>query len=64
MAPVMVAIWASSSPHMTRGSPLLKTMSAASGSAKMLNSAIGVMFPRRKAPPISTISSILSLTSG
>ena len=40
------------------------TIFAASGSTYILNSAAGVWFPLPDDPPIKTISSIFSLTSG
>ena len=44
--------------------PLAKTRLAASGSCQMLNSATGVTFPVRAAPPIITNRSIIGITSG
>jgi hypothetical protein len=44
--------------------PLLKTISAASGSNHILYSAYYVTFPLLKHPPIMTIFSILWRTSG
>ena len=44
----------------SRRAPEPKTRAAASGSAQMLNSAAGVMFPSAMAPPISTIRSTFS----
>ena len=38
------------------GIPLLKTISAASGSCQILNSAIAVAFPTEAEPPIKQIS--------
>ena len=44
---------------MVIGTPDRKTTAAASGSARMLNSANGAMLPRPVEPPISTIRSTL-----
>ena len=50
-------LWVTSSGSMVIGAPLLSTISAAWGSAKILNSAAGVMLPPLKwAPPMITIS--------
>ncbi len=46
------------------GIPLANTAAAASGSTKALNSAAGVTFPSAIAPPIQTIRSSRSRTSG
>ena len=46
------------------GIPLAKTAAAASGSTKALNSAAGVTFPSPIAPPIQTMRSMRSCTSG
>lgn len=50
---------------MVIGAPLLSTISAAWGSAKILNSAAGVMLPPLKwAPPMITISRMPLTMSG
>ena len=49
---------------MVRSMPLVNTRAAASGSAQMLNSAAGVTLPSAIVPPISTIRSSRSATSG
>ncbi len=46
------------------GIPDLKTISAASGSMNILNSAEGVTFPKPTDPPIKDILSILFFSSG
>ena len=61
---VEIAWCVTSSPIMTKGIPELNTMSAASGSTKILNSATGVWFPIPAPPPINTIFSILFFTLG
>ena len=58
------ALWVTSSPIMVRSIPLANTRAAASGSAQMLNSAAGVTLPSAIAPPMSTIRSSRSATSG
>ena len=56
-AGVRSASWVTSSPIIVTSSPEWNTRCAASGSAQMLNSAAGVMFPSAIAPPISTMRS-------
>ena len=46
------------------GSPLRNTIRAASGSTQMLNSAAGVQFPARIAPPIRQMCAIFGAISG
>ena len=46
------------------GRPLRNTMRAASGSTQMLNSAAGVQFPSRTAPPIRQMCRILGARAG
>ena len=59
------ALCVTSSGATTKSMPDLNTISAASGSTKILNSAAGVMLPTSKyAPPISTICAIRSAISG
>ena len=53
-----------SSGIMRIGRPQLTTIRAASGSSQMLNSADAVEFPWSWAPPMSTISGILSRIRG
>ena len=61
---IICARCVTSSPAITTGRPDWKTISAASGSTKMLNSAEGVQFPRPIAPPMMTIRAILLCSSG
>ena len=60
MVGVRSAWWVTSRPIIVTSRLDLKTRSAASGSAQMLNSAAGVMFPSAIEPPISTIRSMFS----
>ncbi len=53
-----------SSPTMTTSHPALKTMSAASGSMTMLNSATGLQLPTCRPPPIRTTSLTRSTMRG
>ena len=46
------------------GTPLLKTIAAASGSCQTLNSAAGVAFPDDAEPPIKTMRSSFAAVSG
>ena len=50
------AWWVTSRPAIRMGMPTRKTMSAASGSAQMLNSAEAVVFPSPSEPPMSEIA--------
>lgn len=49
---------------MVKGSPLVNTISAASGSTKMLNYAAGLQLPSPMAPPIIVIPFIFYFISG
>src|SRR6266852_1355694 len=49
---------------MVIGTPRARTIAAACGSTKKLNSAAGVTLPRSRAPPISTIRATLRASSG
>ena len=53
-----------SSPYIVIGTPLLKTIAAASGSCQTLNSAAGVALPDDAEPPIKTIRSSFAAVSG
>ena len=53
-----------SRPLMMTGMPLRNTMSAASGSARMLNSAAGVQLPWEMPPPMMLMRAIFSFNSG
>ncbi len=55
-AGVACAWWVRLRPIIVSGTPLAKTISAASGSTKALNSAYGRVLPRPVEPPIQTIS--------
>ena len=49
---------------MVIGTPLVKTIAAASGSCQILNSAVAVAFPTDAEPPMRTILSSLLAASG
>ena len=53
-----------SSPAMVMGTPERNTISAASGSTRMLNSAAGVQLPWVMPPPIREMPPIFSFSSG
>src|SRR5262249_46388410 len=58
------ALCVTSSPIMVTSMPLSNTAAAASGSTNALNSAAGVVLPSAIAPPIQTMRSSRSRTSG
>ncbi len=63
-AGVASAWWVRLSPTIRTGTPERSTTSRASGSAKVLNSAVGVWLPRSVEPPMKTISLMCCVSCG
>ena len=57
-------LWVTSKPTIVTGHSASKTIAAASGSARMLNSADGVMLPVWCPPPISVTPATRETSSG